>query len=93
MPTEANVQKRYGHAFSHGYLAQASIGQWTVTATPLQVAQMMAGIANGYVVPKPRLVLQVQDLNNNIIERFDGGNAFDIDDGNVARVARVEVFL
>ncbi len=71
MPTEANVRERYGHSFSHGYLAHASIGQGYVLSTPIQVAQMMAGIGNGYSVPKPRLVLQVQDLNNNIVEAYE----------------------
>ncbi len=70
MPTDALVRKKFGHAFHGGYVAHAAIGQGSVLATPLQVAQMMAGIANGYVLPKPRLVLQVQDLNNNIIESF-----------------------
>ncbi|MFP6875047.1 MAG: penicillin-binding transpeptidase domain-containing protein [Verrucomicrobiales bacterium] len=70
MPTDALVRKKFGHAFNGGYVAHAAIGQGSVLATPLQVAQMMAGIGNGYVLPKPRLVLQVQDLNNNIIESF-----------------------
>ena len=70
MPTDAVVRKKFGHAFNGGYVAHAAIGQGSVLATPLQVAQMMAGIGNGYVLPKPRLVLQVQDLNNNILESF-----------------------
>ena len=51
-------------------MAHASIGQGYVLSTPIQVAQMMAGVGNGYIVPKPRLVLQVQDLNNNVTENF-----------------------
>ncbi|CAN5497148.1 hypothetical protein BH23VER1_BH23VER1_23440 [soil metagenome] len=41
-------------------LANLSIGQGEVLATPLQAALAMAGIANGNYVPKPRLVLQTQ---------------------------------
>jgi len=71
IPTDIILREKYGHAFTGGYVAHASIGQGYVLATPLQVAQMMAGVGNGYVVPKPRLVLQVQDLNNNVTKSFD----------------------
>jgi penicillin-binding protein 2 len=70
MPTDAILKKRYGYGLSYGYLANVSIGQGSVLTTPLQVAQMMAAVGNGYAVPKPRLVLQVQDMNNNVIESF-----------------------
>ena len=88
MPTDAVVRKKFGHAFNGGYVAHAAIGQGSVLATPLQVAQMMAGIGNGYVLPKPRLVLQVQDLNNNILESFpvEERNPLDLLPENVALV-------
>ncbi|MCP4847208.1 MAG: hypothetical protein GY899_04585 [Verrucomicrobiaceae bacterium] len=88
MPTDAVVRKKFGHAFNGGYVAHAAIGQGSVLATPLQVAQMMAGIGNGYVLPKPRLVLQVQDLNNNILESFpvEERNPLDLIPENVALV-------
>ena len=70
VPTNAVLQEKYGHSFTGGYVAHASIGQGYVLSTPIQVAQMMAGVGNGYMVPKPRLVLQVQDLNNNVTENF-----------------------
>ena len=46
---------------------------------------MMAGVGNGYVVPKPRLVLQVQDLNNNVTKSFDPEerNALNLDLNNL----------
>ena len=71
IPTDVILREKYGHAFTGGYVAHASIGQGYVLATPIQVAQMMAGVGNGHAVPRPRLVLQVQDLNNNITESFD----------------------
>jgi penicillin-binding protein 2 len=88
IPTDAVVRKKFGHAFNGGYVAHAAIGQGSVLATPLQVAQMMAGIGNGYVLPKPRLVLQVQDLNNNIIESFpaEARNPLNLIPENVALV-------
>ncbi|MEZ5096181.1 MAG: penicillin-binding protein 2, partial [Nocardioides sp.] len=39
--------------------ALSGIGQWDVSATPLQMAMVMAGVANGGVVKKPFLVDQV----------------------------------
>jgi penicillin-binding protein 2 len=47
-----------------------SIGQGTVEVTPLQVARMMAAIGNGQQVVKPRLVLQIQDLNHELERTF-----------------------
>ncbi len=41
-------------------LAQASIGQFDVRVTPLQVAMVSAGIANGGVVVQPQLVRSVR---------------------------------
>ncbi|MGI9242966.1 MAG: peptidoglycan D,D-transpeptidase FtsI family protein [Verrucomicrobiales bacterium] len=69
MPSQGNMRER-GKNLSGGHLANASIGQGDVAATPLQVCQMMAGIANGRSVPKARLVMQVQDSNNRVIKHF-----------------------
>jgi peptidoglycan glycosyltransferase len=46
--------------------AQSSIGQFDVRATPLQMAMVAAGIANGGVVMKPHLVddILAQDLRS-----------------------------
>ena len=70
VPTQANMLERYGHALRDGYLANASIGQGHVLASPLQVAQMMAAVANGKHLPELRLVSQVQDLDGQIIKSF-----------------------
>ena len=88
MPTDAVVRKKFGHPFNGGYVAHAAIGQGSVLATPLQVAQMMAGIGNGQILPKPRLVLQVQDLNNNVIDSFpaEERNSLDLVPENLALV-------
>lgn len=56
---------------SHGGItANLSIGQGSLAATPLQVARMMAAIAHGESVMVPRLVKQVQDLNNTIVRSY-----------------------
>ncbi len=51
MPSQSNMRER-GKNLSGGHLANASIGQGDVAATPLQVCQMMAGIANGRAIPQ-----------------------------------------
>ncbi|MGC4014739.1 MAG: penicillin-binding transpeptidase domain-containing protein [Luteolibacter sp.] len=51
-----------------GDTANLSIGQGVLLASPLQVAQAMAGIANGGAVPKLQLVRQVQDSRGRVIE-------------------------
>jgi peptidoglycan glycosyltransferase len=50
--------------------AFAGIGQGDVAATPLQMALVAAGVANGGKVPRPRLVKEIVDPNARIEERF-----------------------
>ena len=50
--------------------ASLSIGQDQILTSPLQVARMMAAVADGRSTPVPRLVLQIQDLNNDVIKAF-----------------------
>jgi penicillin-binding protein 2 len=45
-----------------------SIGQGPLLASPLQVAQAMAGIANGGVLPRLQLVMQIQDSRGRVIK-------------------------
>ena len=51
-------------------VANLSIGQGALGATPIQVARAMAAIGDGTEVRVPRLVLQIQDINNQIVEAF-----------------------
>ncbi len=60
------VEKR---RFKDGDSFNMSIGQGPVLVTPLQVAQAMAGIANGGVLPKLHLVNQVQDPYGRVIKQ------------------------
>ncbi len=50
-------------------LAQSSLGQYEVRATPLQMAMMTAGIANGGSMMKPQLVDRV--LNSHTLEPIE----------------------
>jgi penicillin-binding protein A len=52
-------------------LAQASIGQHDVAATPLQMALVAAAVANNGIVMTPRVVSEIRDADNALIERFE----------------------
>ncbi len=52
-------------------LAKSAIGQQDVTATPLQMALVAAGIANNGVVMTPHVLGDVRDTDGNVVQRFD----------------------
>ena len=52
------------------FQAYIAIGQGDVIATPLQMALVAAGVANGGAVPRPRLVREVIDPSGGIVEHF-----------------------
>ena len=60
-PTDANAPET----------AQSGIGQFEVRATPLQMAMVVAGIANDGTVMKPYLVDEVQSAEYDVLERTD----------------------
>lgn len=70
IPNNRYWLEKHGYMMSDGEEAVMSIGQGTVLATPIQIARMMAGIGNGRQIMNPRLVLQIQDLNHEIIRSF-----------------------
>lgn len=70
MPTSEYHKKKDGSSLTGGILANTAIGQGDVLATPLQVAQMMAGVARGDAVPRPRLVRMIQDVDGRILQHF-----------------------
>lgn len=61
LPTEQQLK-------SPAFAAQSAIGQFDVAATPLQMALVAAGIANGGQVPEPRLVSEVRDARGKVID-------------------------
>jgi len=67
IPTNRWHVENLGYRMSSGENAVMSIGQGRVETTPLQIAKMMAAVGNGRHVMKPRLILQVQDLNHEIV--------------------------
>ncbi|WP_328497142.1 penicillin-binding transpeptidase domain-containing protein [Streptomyces sp. NBC_00414] len=51
--------------------ALTGIGQFDVTATPLQMAMVSAAIANGGKLVSPHLVSQISDANGDVLENYD----------------------
>lgn len=66
VPTSEYMIRNYKRDFMPGDAANLSIGQGPLLATPLQVAHMMAGVANGYL-PRLQLIKQIQDGNANVV--------------------------
>jgi len=51
-------------------LAYSSIGQDCTVASPLQMALVAAGIANGGVVMTPHVMYEIRDSQNNLVQRY-----------------------
>ncbi len=67
IPNNRWMLKHHKRKLMDGDTANLAIGQGVMLASPLQVAQAMAGIANGGVLPKLRLVKQVQSANGQVL--------------------------
>ena len=71
MPTNLRKLEQRGSKIIGGELANISIGQGEVLVTPLQVCQSMAAVADGQNLTQPRLVLQVQDVEDRVVEAYE----------------------
>ncbi len=67
VPSDEWMMKNERRRILNGDTANMSIGQGSLLASPLQVAQMMAGIGNGGALPKLSLVSQIQDTRGRVI--------------------------
>jgi len=56
---------------SPAYVAQTGIGQYEVAATPLQMAMVAAGIANGGMVMRPYLVDEVRSPELDVLDKAE----------------------
>lgn len=90
IPNNRYWVENYGHMMSDGEEAVMSIGQGKVLATPVQIARMMAAIGNGKQVLKPRMVLQIQDVNHEIVRSFpvEQVNSLNVDAYSLRTVRR-----
>lgn len=68
VPNNEWMMKNEGRQILNGDTANMSIGQGSLLASPLQVAQMMAGIGNGTALPKLSLISQVQDNRGRVVQ-------------------------
>lgn len=81
VPSHEWMLKNEGRRILNGDTANMSIGQGSLLASPLQVAQMMAGIGNGAALPKLSLVSQIQDTRGRVVQamRPDRRNWLSVD--------------
>ena len=52
-------------------LAKSAIGQQDVSATPLQMALVAAGIANNGVIMTPHVLGEVRDAEGNVVQKYE----------------------
>jgi len=56
---------------SKAFLGQASIGQRTTKATPLQMAEVAAAVANNGILMTPHVMKDVRDDNGKVLETYN----------------------
>jgi len=67
MPSQEWKRQRYNKPWYAGETVIASIGQGFVLATPIQLAVMMAAVANDGKVLKPQVIRQIEDWEGNLL--------------------------
>jgi len=67
IPDRQWKRQRFGSAWYDGETAIASIGQGFVLTTPLQLASMMATVANGGTLLRPHVVKRVEDAEGRLV--------------------------
>lgn len=70
IPTDDYMLKVHKRKLLQGDVANLSIGQGDILISPLQMAQAMVGVANGGNVFQPRLVQQVQTIDNKVVTAY-----------------------
>ena len=69
LPSRDWLQTTKNERWSQGQTANASIGQGYVLASPLQMAMVVATVANGGICYQPTLIHQIQQPDGTIIRR------------------------
>lgn len=64
----------YPSGMDKAQTALSGIGQFDVTATPLQMAMVSAAIANGGELVSPHMVSQISDASGNVLRNYDGND-------------------
>ncbi len=71
VPTRDYMLNVMGRPWFTGDSYNAAIGQGFVQVTPLQMANIMATIANGGTLYMPQIIREVKDVNGNIVRPFE----------------------
>jgi len=73
LPDRAYYDRKFGKGkWTKGHLLNYSIGQGDALATPVQLCQMAAMIANGGKRILPHVVDRIEDSEGTVVFRFDG---------------------
>ncbi|MFD4632934.1 peptidoglycan D,D-transpeptidase FtsI family protein [Streptomyces sp. NPDC058284] len=75
----------YPSGMDKAQTALSGIGQFDVTATPLQMSMVSAAIANGGELVKPHMVSQISDSGGDVLERYDDGESQRVMDESTAK--------
>ncbi len=70
IPSTAWKQKRFGKAWIRGETPSVSIGQGYVLMTPIQLASMIATVANEGTIYRPQLVKRIVDADGRTLREF-----------------------
>jgi penicillin-binding protein 2 len=70
IPTAEWKQKRFGKRWYHGETLPVAIGQGYVLMTPIQMASMIATVANEGTVYRPFLVKRIVDADGKLLKEF-----------------------
>jgi penicillin-binding protein 2 len=71
VPDTAWKRRNFKAEWFPGETLSVIIGQGALTATPIQLANMMAGIANGGTIYKPRLLKFIEGQDGAILEKTE----------------------
>lgn len=71
IPTQEWKEEKLGERWYIGNTYHASIGQGYITATPLQVANSIAVVANGGTLYKPKIVSQIKKADETIYNKSE----------------------
>ena len=70
IPTAEWKQKRFGKRWYHGETLPVAIGQGYVLMTPIQMASMIATVANEGTIYRPFLVKRIVDTDGKLLKEF-----------------------
>jgi penicillin-binding protein 2 len=78
IPDSEWKEKRFNQPWFPGETPSISIGQGYVTVTPLQMANLLAAVANGGTLYRPWFVRRVESLDGKIIREYGPEKIHDI---------------